>query len=155
MSKLHAVGRSADESAMGQVRTLRVDQSSPPDPEVTENPVRRKFTAKYKRQILRQADSCKPGELGALLRREGLYSSHLTKWRRQMEEAEREALAPKKRGRKPQEPNPLTKRVAVLELENERLSQRLKQAETIIEVQKKISEILGIPSKRPENGEHS
>lgn len=155
MSRLHAVGRLSDESAKGRLRTLKADQSTPPDPEVAEKPVRRRFTAEYKRQVLRQAENCKPGELGGLLRREGLYSSHLTKWRRQIEEVEREALAPKKRGRKPQEPNPLAKQVAELERENERLAQRLHQAEAIIEVQKKISEILGISPKRLENGGNS
>jgi transposase-like protein len=136
---------------MGRVRTLK----APPDPEVAERPTRRKFTAEYKRQILRQAENCKPGELGALLRREGLYSSHLAKWRQQIEKVEREALAPKKRGRKPQEPNPLAKQVAELERENERLTQRLQQAEAIIEVQKKISEILGISPKQPNSGGNS
>lgn len=131
-------------SPNAQVKTLVTGQSSPPDPEVVEKPARRKFTAEYKLRILREAERCAPGELGALLRREGLYSSHLSDWRRQRERGELDALTPKKRGRKPQK-NPLTQRVAELERENERLRKRLQQAETIIEVQKKISEILGIP----------
>ena len=118
---------------------------SPPDPEVAEKKARRKFTAKYKLQILREADECtEPGRLGALLRREGLYSSNLSIWRRQREEGLLDALSPRKRGRKEKEKNPLAPKVAQLERENERLRKKLKKAETIIDVQKKISEILGI-----------
>lgn len=119
-----------------------------PDPEVSAKPVRRKFSAEYKRRIVQEAAGCKPGEIGALLRREGLYSSHLAKWRHQSERAEMEALSAKKRGPKPQPVNPLTRRVAELERENERLQHKLTQAEAIIEVQKKISEILGIDSSK-------
>lgn len=119
-------------------------EQQPPNPEVSEKPVRRKFSAEYKRRILQEAANCGPGELGALLRREGLYSSHLANWRRQLAKAEEAALAPKKRGRKAAEPNPLAKRVEDLEKENEQLQKKLAQAEAIIEVQKKISEILGI-----------
>jgi len=82
--------------------------------------------------------------LGALLRREGLYSSHLTTWRRQREEGSLAALSPKKRGRPAAPASPLARRVAALERENARLTQRLQQAETIITVQKKLSEALGI-----------
>ena len=117
---------------------------SPPDPEVPEKKPRRKFTAKYKLQILQEAEACKPGELGAFLRKNGLYSSNLTTWRRQKEDGLLQALSPKKRGRKEKEKNPLSQRVAELERETERLRRKLKKAETIIEVQKKISEILGI-----------
>ena len=85
-----------------------------PDPEVSAKPIRRKFSAEYKRRILQEAARCKPGEIGALLRREGPYSSHLANWRRQVEKAETEALSAKKRGRKPQPPNPLARRVAEL-----------------------------------------
>jgi transposase-like protein len=118
---------------------------SPPDPEVAEKKPRRKFTAKYKLQILREADECnEPGQLGGLLRREGLYSSNLSIWRRQREEGLLDALSPRKRGRKEKEKNPLAPKVAQLERENERLRKNLKKAEIIIDVQKKISEILGI-----------
>ena len=118
---------------------------SPPDPEVAEKKPRRRFTAKYKLQILREADECtEPGQLGALLRREGLYSSNLTIWRRQREEGLLDALSPRKRGRKEKEKNPLAPKVAQLERENECLRKKLKKAEIIIDVQKKISEILGI-----------
>ena len=117
-----------------------------PDPEVVENKARRRFTAQYKLRILEEADACtKPGEIGVLLRREGLYSSNLTSWRKQRDEGQLQALAPKKRGRKRKPKNPLTDRVAQLERKNRRLEHELKQARTIIEVQKKISDILGIP----------
>jgi transposase len=117
----------------------------PPDPEVPEKKARRKFTAKYKLQILQEADACTgPGQLGALLRSKGLYSSNLTTWRKQRDEGLLDALSPKKRGRKEKEKNPLAPKVAELQRENERLNRKLKRAETIIEFQKKISEILGI-----------
>jgi transposase-like protein len=110
-----------------------------PDPEVPEKTVRRKFTAAYKLRILKEAESCtKPGEIGALLRREGLYSSSLTLWRRQV----REGLIPKKRGPVAQKADPIIRRNAELERENARLAHKLKQAELIIEVQKKVAELL-------------
>lgn len=126
--------------------SLRVGQPSPPDSEVVEKPARRKFRAEYKLRIIREADACEPGELGALLRREGLYFSNLTCWRRQLAEGELTALAPKKRGRKKEPVNPLASRNLQLERENERLRRRLMQAEKIIEAQKKISELLGVTS---------
>jgi transposase len=118
---------------------------NPPDPEVPEKKPRRRFTANYKLRILEKADACTvPGQLGALLRLEGLYSSHLTTWRRQRDQGLLAAMTPKKRGRKPKEKNPLAEQVARLERETRRLEQKLKTAEIIIEAQKKISEILGI-----------
>ena len=117
------------------------------------NPVRRTFSAEYKLQILREAEVCGAGELGALLRREGLYSSHLGVWRRQREEGSLEGLTPKKRGRKGKRKDPLADRNAELERENRKLKKRLEQAETIIEFQKKVSEVLGIPLKSPESEE--
>ncbi len=117
-----------------------------PEPEVLERPVRRKFTADYKLNIVHEAASCTiPGQIGSLLRREGLYSSHLTYWRRQAYLGTLQALSPKKRGPRKQKPNPLVQKVAQLEKEKQRLSAKLKQAETIIEVQKKISELMEIP----------
>jgi transposase-like protein len=90
--------------------------ASDPDPEVPERARRRHFTAKYKIRILAKADRCsKPGEISKLLRKEGLYSSHLSKWRQQREEGALAALAPKKRGRKPRPVDPQAKRVAELE----------------------------------------
>ena len=128
-----------------------------PDPEVPEKKPRRRFTAQYKLRIVEEADMLKEsGQIGALLRREGLYSSNLTTWRRQRDEGQLQALSPKKRGRKAQQKNPLAERVARLEKENRRLQDQLKQAKTIIEVQKKISEILGIPqSDLDDNGSGS
>jgi len=127
---------------------------SPQDPEVPEKRPRRKFTAKYKLRILAEADSCtQQGQMGALLRREGLYSSNLTTWRHQRKKGLLKAMTPKKRGRKRKEKNPLTKKVARLENENRRLQQKLKKAELIIEAQKKMSEILGIAQDLNESDE--
>ncbi|MBD3277178.1 MAG: transposase [Candidatus Aegiribacteria sp.] len=113
-----------------------------PDPEVAEVAKRRKFTAEFKLRILREADSCRgDGDIGALLRREGLYSSHLTNWRRQRDAIARRGLKARKRGRKAKQIDP---RLKELERENSQLKRRLKQAETIIEFQKKASELLGI-----------
>ena len=115
------------------------------DPEVRAKPVRRRFSVEDKLRILRLADSCvEPGSVGALLRREGLYSSHLTTWRRQRKEGALAALKPKKRGRKATDPNPSASELIRLQRENARLAKRLQQAELIIDVQKKISQMLGI-----------
>jgi transposase-like protein len=115
-------------------------------PEVSEKATRRRFTQAYKEQILAEADQCtQPGELGELLRREGLYSSNLTRWRR---ERELGTLDPKQRGRKPNPNKKETQELARLKRENARLTERLRQAELIIEVQKKVSEMMGI--KLPE-----
>jgi transposase len=114
-----------------------------PDPEVVPRAKRRQFSAKYKLRILTEAEQCtQRGELGALLRREGLYSSHLTTWRQQRDRGQLQGLRPKKRGRKPA---PQAAELARLQRENERLKARLAQAETIIEVQKKLSQLLGLP----------
>ena len=128
------------------------DAGPAPDPEVVEKATRRRFTAKYKLEILELADQCKPGEIGALLRREGLYSSHLSIWRRQREAGTLQALGPRKRGRKAKAETAESRRVATLERENERLRERLAQAETIIEVQKKVSTLLGITLSPPHKG---
>jgi len=115
---------------------LREVRFTEPDPEVPEKAKRRRFSAQYKLRILREAEACsEPGEVGALLRREGLYSSHLASWRQQREEGALAALS-KKRGRKPKRPSAEARRVAELERENERLRRQLQKAETIIEVQK-------------------
>ena len=121
------------------------------DPEVSAKAIRRKYPGDYKLRILREAEACtQPGQLGALLRREGLYSSNLTTWRRQKEQGMLEALSPRKRGRKSLKGNPLALKVIQLERENQKLRQKLHQAETIIEVQKKISEILHLPVQKEE-----
>ena len=122
-----------------------------PDPEVPEKKPRRKFTAKYKLSILEKADKCtQPGRLGEFLRKEGLYSSNLTTWRQQKNDGLLTALAPKKRGRKKVERNPLAQEVAKLQRDNEQLKKKLKKAETIIEFQKKISDLLGISQDQNE-----
>lgn len=126
-------------------QSIGVEPVNIPDPEVSEKTKRRKFTAAYKLRMLHEAEQCSQyGEIGALLRREGLYSSHLTTWRKQREQGVLQGLNPKKRGRKPKTQNPSDKRIAQLEKENQRLKNRLKKAEIIIEAQKKISEILGV-----------
>lgn len=122
-----------------------------PEPEVPERPKRRRFTADYKARIVEEADTSREeGAIGALLRREGLYSSQLTTWRRQYRSGALTALKDNTRGRK-RTKNPLTDEVARLERENARLSHRLEQAETIIEIQKKVSTMLGIPLKDDAN----
>ena len=119
-----------------------------PNPEVDARPKRRHFSAKEKLEILKEVDACtEAGAIGAILRREGMYSSYLTEWRRQRDAGALSALS-KKRGRKATR-SPLADENDRLRREVSRLSQRLEQAETIIEVQKKVSEILGIPLKRP------
>jgi len=126
-----------------------------PDPEVAAKATRRFFTAAYKQRILREVDlSRDESAIGALLRREGLYSSHLTTWRRQREQAVRAALAPHKRGPKPTR-NPLAEEVEKLRRENTRLVQQLEKAEIIIDVQKKVSSLLGIRLKNSDSGENN
>ncbi len=126
--------------------TLANDQGNRPDPEVLEQAKRRRYPTAYKLQILEEADRCtEPGEIGALLRREGLYSSLLSTWRKQRKEGTLSALSPRKRGRKPVAANPLSDLVEELKRENARLRRELTRAETIVEIQKKISGLLGIP----------
>lgn len=118
-------------------------QVQPPDPEVMPKAERRRFSAAYKQRILQEAEACtQPGEVGALLRREGLYSSHLTTWRRQRRRGELQGLAPTKRGRKA---DPQAAEIARLQRENKRLKAQLERAEMIIDVQKKLSHMLGLP----------
>lgn len=106
---------------------------------------RRRFTAEYKVKVLREADQCKrPGDIGALLRREGLYWSNLSNWRKQRERGELAGLRGRKRGPEKKEKNPLAERVRELERDNARLKRRAERAEGIVELQKKISQILGI-----------
>ena len=133
---------------MNQIRSMLVSQSIeraalpvPPDPEVSAKHTRRRFTTAYKLEILGRADACtRQGELGALLRTEGLYSSHLITWRQQRAAG----LTPKKRGRKTTAVDPRMKK---LEQENRRLTSRLQQTEALLAFQKKVSELLGIPLK--------
>ena len=114
--------------------------------EVVAKAERRRFTAEYKRRIVREADRCtKPGEIGALLRREGLYSSLLTTWRAARDRGELEGLSPKKRGPKVAPPDPREKKIAELERDNVRLSKRAERAEALVELQKKVAALLGAP----------
>jgi transposase len=123
-------------------------ESSGSEVEVMAKPTRRRFTAEYKLRILRQAEVLSGrGELGALLRREGLYSSNLTAWRKQRERGELEGLS-RKRGPLPKPRNVLADKVKVLERENARLKARAERAEGLVELQKKVSEILGIELKQ-------
>jgi transposase-like protein len=129
----------------------------PPDPEVPERlerARRRQFTVGYKLRILTEADAARTsGETGALLRREGLYSSHLAAWRRQREEGILHALAPRRRGRPTSSPE--QREVARLRQENARLELRLTAAEAVIEIQKKVSLLLGLAEPRPMSGGRS
>lgn len=124
--------------------------ASDPNPEVSGKAQRRRFSAAYKLKILEEVDACtESGSIGALLRREGLYSALLSKWRRQREVGALAGLAPKKRGRKAKPKDPSVKRVAELEREVERLRDKLHKAETIIGVQKKLSQLLDLDLPKP------
>jgi transposase len=115
-------------------------------PELTDRPRRRSFTAQAKLRILADIDRVAgTGGIGAILRREGLYSSALSDWRRQRDAGALGALTPSKRGPKPPPPNPLATELASARRDNIRLQQRLDRAEAIIELQKKVAELLGIP----------
>jgi transposase-like protein len=121
------------------------EQSKIPDPEVVPRAERRRFPAEEKLRILEEADACaEPGEIGALVRREGIYSSYLSRWRQAREQGQLKGLSSKKRGPKTTADKELVEEVARLRRENERLQARLEQAETIIEVQKKLSGLLGV-----------
>jgi transposase len=124
---------------MDEKKSVMAHPTVVPDPEVPEKTARRKFTAAYKLRILKEAEGCtEPGQLGALLRREGLYSSSLTRWKHQVSQG----LVPKKRGPVAQGALPYARRNAELEKENARLTHKLKQAELIISVQTKVAELL-------------
>lgn len=121
--------------------------ASPPDPEVVATAKRRQFSGSERNRILAAADRCtKPGEIGALLRREGIYSSHLSTWRKQRAAAQRVALEPKQRGRKADPAMAEARRMDELIRENGRLRHKLAQAHTIIDVQKKLCSLLGLPA---------
>jgi transposase-like protein len=127
--------------------------ASRPDPEVVAKAKRRTFTAEYKQRILQEADSAAatPGGVGALLRREGLYSSHLVSWRRERRAGVLEALKPRKRGPR-SERNPLAEENQKLRRQVGQLTEKLRKAEIIIDVQKKVAALLGnpIPDVDPE-----
>lgn len=116
-----------------------------PEVEVAEKASRRQFSAEYKRKILKEADACtREGEIGALLRREGLYSSHLAVWRAARERGEIAGLLPKKRGPKVAPPDPRDRKIVELERETRRWKSRAERAEALVDLQKKVSQILGI-----------
>jgi transposase len=145
MEEMERVRRTTGISSIKETENIQGIRAIP-DPEVREKAVRRRFTAEYKLRILEEANSCaEKDQIGALLRREGLYSSNLTTWHRQMEKGTLDALLPRKKGPKGKRPDPLDSRIAALERENEKLKKKLRQAETIIKVQKKVSEILQMP----------
>ncbi len=122
--------------------------------EVLAKAKRRRFTVEYKRRMLREVAQCrKPGEVGALLRREGLYSSQLSAWRAARDRGELNGGRARKRGPEATPVNPNAKRIVALERENRRLRQRAERAEALVEVQKKLSQLLGI--EPPANGERS
>jgi len=144
----------ADRSA-APAKTV-ADRAAPipaPHAEVVADAKRRAFTLEYKMRLLSEADAAKatPGGVGALLRREGLYSSHLATWRREREAGMRQALAPKTRGPKPQH-DPQQEELRQLRRENQQLTAALRKAELIIEVQKKVGTLLGwpLPAQDPE-----
>jgi transposase len=152
--KVSAGERSEPKRAVGAGTAARlIGHASPPlamagNSEVVAKASRRRFTVDYKLSILHQADACQqPGELGALLRREGLYSSSLALWRSQRQQGILTGLTPRTRGRKPNRQSQLVVENEQLKRQNQKLSKRLQQAEIIIEFQKKLAEALGIPLK--------
>jgi transposase len=141
--------RSGDPAQTAACQAERVGRNL----EVLERPVRRRFTAEYKERMVREAEGCtQSGQIGSLLRREGLYSSLLDKWRRKLAQGGRAALVEAKRGRKPKR-TPVEVENEALRKQNARLERRLKQAETILEIQKKVSQILGVPLARIDESE--
>jgi transposase-like protein len=137
---------------MSTLQVMPVSPEMSKEVEVVAKAKRRRFTAEAKLKILREADACtKPGEIGALLRREGLYCSSLKTWRAQRRKGELDGLTQKKRGPAPREKHPLAAKVAVLEREVARQTARAERAEALVSLQKKVSEVLGIELKR--NGE--
>jgi transposase-like protein len=137
------VGGSPVEGAVGDRKRTADERvvSAPPDPELVERARRRKFSAEYKLRVVREADGCtKPGEIGALLRREGLYTSHLSVWRKQRDAGGLKALA-KKRG--PRARDPQDAQIASLRRRAERAEAELEKARRVIEVQGNVSALLG------------
>ena len=137
----------ADRSAAAG-KTVAPEPPAPPrpDPEVVADAKRRTFTAEYKQRILAEADAAaaQPGAIGALLRREGLYSSHLVTWRRERQAGILKGLTPHKRGPKSKR-NPQEEEMQKLRRENQRLTEELRKAEIVIDVQKKVGALLGWP----------
>lgn len=142
-NKMSITGEEGEVRSMVEDSPAGVYPSPVPDPAVSEKAQRRQFTTEYKLQIIREADACKrPGELGALLRREGLYSSYLVTWRQQRDRAAQAGIVASKRGPKAKVVDP---RVKQLERENANLKRRIRRMDLLLEIQKKASEILEIP----------
>ncbi len=142
-NKMRTTGEEGEVDSVASVPPVGGYPSPVPDPAVSEKAQRRRFTTEYKLQILREADACKqPGELGALLRREGLYSSYLVTWRQQRDRAAQAGIVASKRGPKAKVVDP---RVKQLERENTNLKRRIRRMDLLLEIQKKASEILEIP----------
>lgn len=154
--KLLAPERAEPERSGGEANggaNNRAADQPVPDPEVLARPKRRRFTAAYKARIVEEAQRCtEPGEIGALLRREGLYSSALTQWRRQYQAGALKSLKDDKRGRK-RTRDVRDEELQRLRHDNERLGKKLHQAELIIEIQKKVAGMLGNPIEATPNSE--
>lgn len=145
-------GSKESETSLGK----SLDKLPAKSPEVLERPVRRRFDAAYKVRILAEADRLQAtGQVGSLLRREGLYASHLATWRKLRDAGGLDRLTPKKRGRKPLANVAERQELERLRRENARLAHRLKQAETIIEFQKKVAEMLSYPMEPPTDGSNA
>ena len=141
-------------SESGQANAGSETQGQAAEPEVVPWAKRRQFSAAYKLRIVEEADHCtEHGQIGALLRREGLYSSQLSDWRQQRAKGQLDALSAQQRGRKAQHPSEAE--VVRLQRENERLRARLEQAELIINVQKKLSQLLGLTPDETETGDNT
>ena len=155
--RLLATERGEPERSGGEpngVANNRAADPGVPDPEVLAKPKRRRFTAAYKARIVEEAMACtEPGQIGALLRREGLYSSALTLWRKQYQSGALQGLKDIKRGRK-QVHDSRDKELDRLRRDNQRLTKKLEQAELIIEIQKKVAAMLGNPIETPEIDEN-
>ena len=137
----------------GGRRPTVVPAPAAPSPELSDRPRRRTFTTQDKLRILVETDrAAGTGGIGAILRREGLYSSTLTDWRKARDAGANGALAPAKRGPKIAEPNPLAAELAATQKENARLALQLARAETIIDIQKKVAALLGIPPMPNDSG---
>jgi len=136
----------APKSSGSRGPTLSNDDANSAHSEVVPRAQRRRFSPADKKRILEAADRCSmPGEIGALMRREGVYSSSLSTWRRQRENAGLDALAPKKRGPKPDEARIEARQLAQMTRERDRLQERLDKALLVIDVQKKLAALLGTP----------
>ena len=143
-------------SAAGKTVAPQPPATPRPDPEVVADARRRSFTGEYKQRILAEADSATalPGGVGALLRREGLYSSHLTTWRRERQAGILKGLTPNKRGPKPKR-NPQEEEMQKLRRENQRLTEELRKDAIVIDVQKKVGALLGWPLPKADPEEQS